>query len=593
MAVGFDFGTTNSLISVIVGDRAIDVTDDDDLPFPSVVRYEGERVILGREAKESLDTAGVGVHGNAVRSPKFLLGEESVHIGGVERSPIDIVTDVVSYVKREALGSLHAEQLGGVRNAVVTIPVTMDGPRRRALRDAFTRSEIGIVQFVHEPLAALYGYVRGSVNRDNIRRALTNRNILVVDWGGGTLDLTLCRIEESRIVQIRNGGSSEIGGDKFDEAIRDEVIGRFSKKENLPSSVEIHPDARLQLLHDAEEIKKALSDREWATFYRPNFFRNSDTTLEYKLTLSEMEEIVRPMVSAGIKEIEALLDSVNVGPAQVSMCLVVGGMARMPAIQGRLHEIFGPQRVEIPSNSATLVSQGAAWIAHDSQPLVSSKPIELQLARGSYLTLVEAGSAMPSEGETRRQHVNLFCTDPTDGIAKVSLYTPQRVSAQPQAGEPRGAIGHLTVRVDPKARPFAERLEVDAVIDDDLILHVVASSSDVRDEADLWFHNLEFGLEFPGGIKERVGDPEPQAPKVQGREPGNISIRANVSNIKNQDLVPGEVLHRFDRRAFDKRNQSATEEQVREHLYYEPCAVCGRRSSDSACKCGSRPSSRR
>ena len=44
MAVGFDFGTTNSLISVIVGDRAIDVTDEEDLPFPSVVRYEGEPV---------------------------------------------------------------------------------------------------------------------------------------------------------------------------------------------------------------------------------------------------------------------------------------------------------------------------------------------------------------------------------------------------------------------------------------------------------------------------------------------------------------------------------------------------------------------
>ena len=62
MAVGFDFGTTNSLISVIVGDRAIDVTDEEDLPFPSVVRYEGERVTVGRAAKESLDTAGIGIH---------------------------------------------------------------------------------------------------------------------------------------------------------------------------------------------------------------------------------------------------------------------------------------------------------------------------------------------------------------------------------------------------------------------------------------------------------------------------------------------------------------------------------------------------
>ena len=126
MAIGFDFGTTNSLISVIVGDRAIDVTDDEDLPFPSVVRYEGERVTVGRAAKESLDTAGIGIHGNAVRSPKFLLGEETVHIGGVERSPVDVVHDVVSFVKREALASIHAGALDGVRSAVVTIPVTMD-----------------------------------------------------------------------------------------------------------------------------------------------------------------------------------------------------------------------------------------------------------------------------------------------------------------------------------------------------------------------------------------------------------------------------------------------------------------------------------
>ena len=304
MAVGFDFGTTNSLISVIVGDRAIDVTDEDDLPFPSVVRYEGQRVTVGRAAKESLDTAGLGIHGNAVRSPKFLLGEESVHIGGVERSPVDIVHDVVSYVRREALSSVHADRLDGVRSAVVTIPITMDGPRRRALRDAFARSEIGIVQFVHEPLAALYGYIRGHAERDSILRALSNRNVLVVDWGGGTLDLTLCRIEESRIVQIRNGGTSEIGGDRFDEAIRDEVIGRFCAANGLPAGVEIHPDARLQLLHDSEEIKKALSERESATFYRPDFFRNPRTTLEYKLTHGAPGQFVsastRAMKSSGL-----------------------------------------------------------------------------------------------------------------------------------------------------------------------------------------------------------------------------------------------------------------------------------------------------
>src|SRR5262245_37095319 len=119
--VGFDFGTTNSLISVVVGDRAIDVVDSQGLPFPSVVRYEGEEVLVGRRAKESLDTAGIGIHGNAVRSPKTLLGKEAVVVGGVERSPIDIVRTVVDHVKEESLRGPRGRDLEGVARAVVTI----------------------------------------------------------------------------------------------------------------------------------------------------------------------------------------------------------------------------------------------------------------------------------------------------------------------------------------------------------------------------------------------------------------------------------------------------------------------------------------
>jgi molecular chaperone DnaK (HSP70) len=49
---GFDFGTTNSLVSVVVGDRVINVFDEEGRPHPSAVRYEGEAVIVGREARK-------------------------------------------------------------------------------------------------------------------------------------------------------------------------------------------------------------------------------------------------------------------------------------------------------------------------------------------------------------------------------------------------------------------------------------------------------------------------------------------------------------------------------------------------------------
>src|SRR5262249_41288943 len=135
------------------------------------------------------------------------------------------------------------------------------------------------------------------------------RNVLVVDWGGGTLDLTLCRLDGGHVTQFHNSGSWEVGGDRFDQAIREGVIERFCKPTGIGASREIHPDARLRLRHDSERNKIALSTRSSVRFYRPGFFRDPDGTLEYLLTREEMEEMTRPIVEAGMTRVRALLES--------------------------------------------------------------------------------------------------------------------------------------------------------------------------------------------------------------------------------------------------------------------------------------------
>ena len=174
-------------------------------------------------------------------------------------------------------------------------------------------------------------------------------------------------------------------------------------------------------------------------------------------------------------------------------------MAAMPSIRSRLHELFGPQRVDIPDNSATLVSQGAAWIAHDEQRLVLSKPIEIELARGARLPVLQMGRPMPADGDHQHEEVHLFCTDPSDGKAKIALVTPERVSATPQASDPRDTIGMLTLEVDPTAPPLHERIKLDFEIDDDLILTVTALSSQREDRRSATYYDLEFGVGLPGG----------------------------------------------------------------------------------------------
>ena len=178
------------------------------------------------------------MHGNIVRSPKKYLGEESISIDGTERDPVDIVADVVRHVCDLALASKRP--LDTVTSVVVTIPVDMEGHKRRALRDAFAQAGVRITQFVHEPFAALYGFFRSGNLPANLDR-YGGKLALVFDWGGGTLDLTLCRIIGDMVVQVMNDGTDEVGGDVFDESVMERILTNVAQEKGLGEDIEIQP----------------------------------------------------------------------------------------------------------------------------------------------------------------------------------------------------------------------------------------------------------------------------------------------------------------------------------------------------------------
>jgi actin-like ATPase involved in cell morphogenesis len=587
--VGFDFGTTNSLIASIQGGRAINYLDDEGLPVPSVVCYEGASKIVGRGAKERLAEAGLGIKGNVVRSPKFLLGQESVFIEGVERSPVDIVSDVVGYVAQQATESRRGLELGQVDKAVVTIPVDMEGHKRAALRDAFRSAGINIVHFIHEPLAALYGFFRAQRDLEQALRQYDSKLILVFDWGGGTLDLTLCHLSEGMLVQIRNDGTDEVGGDAFDDLLRNEMIKRVMEQRGYDETVKHYPDAMSRLLHRCERAKIDLSTREKVELYVDSFFRDvADDDLDYSLTRNDLEEIVLPLLDKGLKRISKLLDSADVSPAQVFACIATGGMANMPAIKSRLHEWFGAQRVHVSDRSGTLIAEGAAWLAHDQVQLHLAKNVELLLARNSHMALVPSGTAMPSEGELMKDDFHLYCSDPRDGHAKFQIETPIRSGKKILPNDNRHPLATLVVPVDSKAKPFHERLEMEVRIDDNLILHISAKSLNIQGSDATEIHNLEFGLLISSKLTSSIDSLDFEG-KTRGQlksDKGSLVMRSNIANSKDEFLVPGELLYTYNRHYFDVR-LNPPQIQVEERLYYQPCSICGRISNDPLCKCAS------
>jgi len=585
VVAGFDFGTTNSLASVVVGDQVITFLDNGQ-PIPSVVSFEGARVEVGRKAHDKLTSAGLGVQGSTVRSPKSLLGHEEVFVEGVRRDPVQMVGYVLDHVRQFVLGTRAGGDLK-MDQVVATIPVNMNGHRRALLRQAFGQAGMSVVQFVHEPLAALYGYLRSSEDSADLIRRFNGKLLLVFDWGGGTLDLTLCRVLDGLLVQVANDGTDEVGGDVFDEVLRNEVEKRSRATLSLGGDVDVLPEARKRLLHACEQAKIRLSERNtWDVYIDPYYQDEERSELQVTLSRGELQDIVGTLVRKGIKRIEKLLEDEGYSTASLELCLATGGMVNMPVVKTRLDELFGPGRVQVSPRSASAIAEGAAWVAHDQARLHLAKNVELALARNSYMTLIPAGTAMPTERELHRERFDLYCVDPSDGNGKFSLVSPRRPGPRVLSNDERKSLDNMVLKVDAKALPFRERLELEISINENLVLSAKAWSLNQKGRVEAEIHDLEFALATPGNKSgwiqpELLGDDERSS---STRESGALAMRSNLSGREDIKLVPGDVVKRIDPFYFDPARH-APDVQVNEYLYYLPCSICKRQSNDPLCRC--------
>ena len=496
---GLDFGTTNSVVTVIgpdpetmrVGPR---VLAQDGRPHPSVVWYSGAEPIVGRHAKDQLNDLGLGVFGDIVRSPKMFLGSPTgIYVGGVTRQAVDVVADVLRFLREDALGrGFKGNQF---ESAVITIPVTMRGPARAELRQAARKAGIRIHQFVHEPLAALYGYLRA---KPDFRKELANlerRLVLVFDWGGGTLDLTLCQLQNGILTQVFNAGDGEVGGDWFDLRLRQLVRQKHEAKHPKADWQRIQPSAESRLIQACEDAKIALSSRNTTALYVRDFLATPgpEKDIRLEITKPELEGSVRDLVSKGLGKIETVLDLAGVHRGAIEFCLATGGMVSMPAIQEGLREIFGMNRLRLVENAATVISEGAAWIAYDDVGLQLAKPIELLHADNSYVEVIPTDTNLPIDGQVIQRRIDMYCVDPSDGFAKF-LFARPKWPGRDSHGDARLPYSHLTLPVDPHSKPLFERLHVQVTIDQDLIAEVRAFSPMRQQARQARIHDLEFGL---------------------------------------------------------------------------------------------------
>ncbi|MFI5382091.1 MAG: Hsp70 family protein, partial [Tepidisphaerales bacterium] len=179
-AIGIDLGTTFSVLARI-DDRGRPVTvvnAEGDHLTPSDVLFDGEDVVVGREALKAIATEADRVADCSKRDVGHRVYHKSIE--GREYPPEVIEAFILNKLRVDA-----ARQIGPLGKAVITVPAYFDEIRRKATQDSGYMAGLEVLDIINEPTAAAvaFGFQRGYL--DAVGSSLAPYNILVYDLGGG------------------------------------------------------------------------------------------------------------------------------------------------------------------------------------------------------------------------------------------------------------------------------------------------------------------------------------------------------------------------------------------------------------------------
>ncbi len=365
-AVGIDLGTTHSVIAIMHDGKPVPIEDAQEYSvIPSVVRYAGSDVIVGRAAREPGREDGI-----AVASIKRLMGrsyEEALalmpHMTDVLeqaesdpvpriktdaglKTPIDISADILRHLKRMAEQALGKE----VTQAVITVPAYFDDTARLATRDAARLAGLEVLRLINEPTAAALAY--------GLEHAAEGV-YAIYDLGGGTFDISFLKLEGGVFQVLSTAGDTALGGDDLDRAIAELVVQSCGG------------DIDVVLLQRARLAKESLAGRDKAQI--------KWNGQAFTLTQDGLAGVVLPVVEKTIQICMQAMRDASMSKDQIKGVVLVGGSTRLKSLQEMVGAFFGrtplsdvdPDRVVAfgAAEQASNLTQGGEHLLLDVIPL--------------------------------------------------------------------------------------------------------------------------------------------------------------------------------------------------------------------------------
>jgi heat shock 70kDa protein 1/2/6/8 len=234
---------------------------------------------------------------------------------------------------------------------VITIPAHFADSQRNATKTAGKIAGFEeVLRIINEPTSAGLAY---GIEKNNSSREI---NVLIVDVGGGTADMSILCIDGGLYETKGTAGDKFLGGSDIDNTIVEYMINEFKRK--FKSDPTRSPKAMKRFKNAAENIKKNLSTSTTSSIEIESVFDGND--YNSSITRAKFEQICSPIFDKCINLIKQVLHDTDTKIQDINEIVLVGGTTRIPKLQSIISEYFNNKQLNKSINPDEAVCYGAA-----------------------------------------------------------------------------------------------------------------------------------------------------------------------------------------------------------------------------------------
>jgi molecular chaperone DnaK len=426
--LGIDLGTTFSAIAWWNEKRKQSIhyqtsTGDDSLQ--SAVYYDPDKkeFLVGQLAFNR----GIVFPENLAFGVKRKMDDASqtMEIGGQSFSPIELSAKILQRLHGDVVSKFPTNQFKS-RGTVVTVPYYFKAHQCENTRKAADHADINCIGLIQEPIAASLAYAWELVgNRGDWEGS---ENILVFDLGGGTFDLTLFRLEQTKtqllFEVLATGGDDRLGGMDFDECLFNLLLAQSKISLEGLSDVEVRK-ARAKMMKQVIETKHTLTFTDSAYVTIPDVLPGQHIDTEIKRVDFEAS------IQHYFEKIELIIDRqwamANLPASKVDHVILVGGSSRIPRIRSLVSDLVGENKVYQNSRPDLCIAEGAAmYAAYLDDREVFGRNISITTRTCHALGVETSGGAffslIPANRKTPCELRQSFTTDSQQTSLDINVY---------------------------------------------------------------------------------------------------------------------------------------------------------------------------